>query len=848
MTLHVGTVLGHYEVRGLLGAGGMGEVYRAWDGRLRREVAVKVLQPGAAADASRLQRFEQEARAAGALNHPNITAVYDIGAQDGLPYIVSERLEGDTLRNRLNAGSITPAKAIEYAIQIARGLSAAHERGIVHRDLKPENVFVCGDGVIKILDFGVAKLKEEVAEHGAETVTLDTQASAIVGTAAYMSPEQIRGAPVDARSDIFALGVVLHEMLAGSRPFAGDTLSELHTSILRDDPEPLPPRVRGIGRVIHRCLEKRPQDRFDTARDVAHALEAASVGSGTAAVPAAASGPRWLRAAAPIAAALLVGAALGAAIFAFVRPSSPPPVYTQLTFQRGTVLGARFAPDGQTIVYSASWGGAPVRLFTTRIGSTQSRDLGVEGHLWSVSPTGDLALRLDGAATNWAPGILAQLALAGGSPRELLDDVLAASWDPDGRELAVLRELDHQSVIEYPAGTVVYRSPGAILTMCPLPERRFAVFERLRDGGDRPCVLTLVNADGSRRVLSSGWTDGIGAPVVWSPSRNEILFASFTTGDAALHGSTPGGRTRVIARVPGDFHLRDVDRQGRMLLIRNVPRGGVLMLKEDETEEQDMSWLDFSYAADLSSDGRTLLLADISGALAGVGIAIRKTDGSHPIELGRGSPLALSPDADRVLALKSDMGSDTLLVIPTAAGQRRELRHAAIARFFGGGWFADGETIVVIAGADETRTRLYVWDTGNSAAPRAVSSEGHYKAAVVAPHGQLIAASRIGVPLALYPVDGGEPLPIPDAATDDLPLRWSTDGKSLFVRSGSGMPAVIERIEIASGRRTPVKQLMPADRAGLFGISSVTITPDGASYAYTFASSIGTLYLVEGVR
>jgi eukaryotic-like serine/threonine-protein kinase len=265
MTLPAGARLGPYEVRGLLGAGGMGEVYRAWDARLGREVAVKVLPPSAASDPDRLLRFEQEAKAAGSLSHPNLLAVFDVGSHEGAPYVVSEKLEGDTLRERMTGGDLTPRKAVEHAVQVARGLAAAHERGIVHRDLKPENVFVCRDGVVKILDFGLAKLQGEPRGGPEdETAARMTRPGTIVGTVAYMSPEQVRGLAVDARSDIFALGVVLYEMLARRRPFGGDTPAELQTAILREEPRDLPAidgRVSTTGtsttsRRRERCLRK----------------------------------------------------------------------------------------------------------------------------------------------------------------------------------------------------------------------------------------------------------------------------------------------------------------------------------------------------------------------------------------------------------------------------------------------------------------------------------------------------------------------------------------------------------------------------------------------------------------
>ena len=285
MTLPTGTRLGVYEIRRLLGAGGMGEVYRAWDPRLRREVAIKILPAALASDVSRLRRFEQEAMAAGALNHPNIVAVYDVGSHEDAPYIVSECLEGETLRSRLAVGMLTERRAIEYAVQIARGLAAAHGRGIVHRDVKPENIFLCADHAVKILDFGIAKLRGPEADGSdAETVSLITRPGSTAGTTPYMSPEQIQGQPLDARSDIFALGVVIYEMLSGRRPFDGGTMLEVQVAILREEAPLLstlrPGLTAPIDHIVRRCLEKRPDDRFDTARDVALALEAAASADG----------------------------------------------------------------------------------------------------------------------------------------------------------------------------------------------------------------------------------------------------------------------------------------------------------------------------------------------------------------------------------------------------------------------------------------------------------------------------------------------------------------------------------------------------------------------------------------
>jgi len=297
MPLQPGQRLGPYEILSPIGAGGMGEVYKARDTRLGRDVAIKVLPAEFASDPERLRRFEQEARAAAALNHPNILVLHDLGTHDGAPYIVTELLEGETLRERLRGGPIPPAKAVDMSVQIAQGLAAAHEKGIVHRDLKPENLWLTKDGRIKILDFGLAKLKAQ-EPRGSEPVSelptaeQHTSAGAVMGTMGYMAPEQARGLPADARSDIFAFGVVLYEMLSGKRAFQGASTSDMLVSLLTKDPDPLPPVTpASLDRIVKRCLEKRPEDRYVSAHEVLLALEVASSGQATPAVvaPSAAS-------------------------------------------------------------------------------------------------------------------------------------------------------------------------------------------------------------------------------------------------------------------------------------------------------------------------------------------------------------------------------------------------------------------------------------------------------------------------------------------------------------------------------------------------------------------------------
>jgi eukaryotic-like serine/threonine-protein kinase len=346
MAMAVGTKLGAYELGGLLGAGGMGEVYRARDPRLQREVAVKVLPASFASDTERLRRFELEARAAAALNHPNILAVYDIGTQDGTPYIVSELLEGETLRERLRGGPSPIRKAMDYAQQIARGLAAAHDKGIVHRDLKPENIFITHDGRVKILDFGLAKLTRPEPGLDGQTQSINSDAGTVLGTVGYMSPEQVRGTPADARSDLFSFGAILYEMLSGKRAFQGETMADTMSAILHNEPPELtetnlamPPTLE---RLVRHCPEKKAAERFQSARDVAFDLDtlisaSSTSKSGAEAVQtkdrAADSRRKLFRLAGMLALAVaLVG--LGGWLERR-KSASPPPGYQQITFVPG---------------------------------------------------------------------------------------------------------------------------------------------------------------------------------------------------------------------------------------------------------------------------------------------------------------------------------------------------------------------------------------------------------------------------------------------------------------------------------------------------------------------------------
>ena len=542
MTLEAGERLGSYEIRGLLAAGGMGEVYRARDTRLAREVAIKVLPPEMSADSRRLQRFEKEARTVSGLNHPNIVTVFDIGAVDGTSYIAMELVEGKTLRQLLDAGALPLKKLLAIGAQVADGLSRAHAAGVVHRDLKPENLMITRDGYVKVLDFGLAKLAHGDFEASAglehPTRTWVTEAGVVLGTVGYMSPEQATGRPVDFRSDQFSFGSILYEMASGQRAFDRPTAAQTLSAIIETEPEPLVPTAAKVPAnlvwIIERCLAKDPEDRYGSTKDLARDLAAMrdhssdiSISGVEAPAPRRRRLTRTLVAGAAIAMAALAAAAffLGRRVQDRVDRNTPPPTRTTLTFRRGYLTGARFAPDGHTIVYSAAWDGKPSEVYSTRVGSTESRSLGIfPAGILAISSTGEMALSL-GCENRWDPcmGTLARAPLAGGAPRELLDNVTSADWSPDGKELAVIHIVDGRDRLEYPVGKVLYEADGFLSSLRVSPKGDLVAFldHPRRDSGRG--IVTVIDRSGRRRALTAEWAKA--RPLLWSPTGQEIFFS-----------------------------------------------------------------------------------------------------------------------------------------------------------------------------------------------------------------------------------------------------------------------------------------------------------------------------------
>lgn len=445
MALETGARLGPYEILSSVGAGGMGEVYKARDLRLDRLVAIKIIRGGDSQDSEARVRFEHEGRLVAQINHPSVLVLHDFGVHEGAPYMVSEFLDGESLRSVVGRGPIPARRALEIARDVAEGLAAAHDKGILHRDLKPENILVTKSGHAKILDFGIAKLtKPETLSdaHDAPTAPLQTAPGRLVGTAGYVSPEQVRGGEADSRSDIFALGAVVHEMLSGQRLFARGSAVESLNAILTEEPKELaqfgvtvPPFVE---RTVRRCLEKDPARRFQSAHDLAFALESTDTNS-RATNPQGLDLPLPRRSAQTI---LGLAGVVALALMSFAaawwwpgrRAAFPAFEFHRLTYQPGDSMGgARFSPDGQTVVYDGRFGAGPGGVFTTRAGSQEFRslDLPAGTQVMSISSTGELAIRLPDPSHG---GVLAQVPLAGGVPRPLVEAVDFADWSPDGRE------------------------------------------------------------------------------------------------------------------------------------------------------------------------------------------------------------------------------------------------------------------------------------------------------------------------------------------------------------------------------------------------------------------------------
>jgi serine/threonine protein kinase/Tol biopolymer transport system component len=855
----IGKSLRSYRIESKLGAGGMGVVYKAVDSRLGRTAAIKILST-AALNADRERRFVQEAKAASSLNHPNIVTIYDIDTQevDGKPiqYIAMEYVAGDTLDHLIGRKGLRIRDVLKYAVQIADALAAAHAAGIVHRDLKPSNVIVTPQGVVKILDFGLAKLSEPAgADAYAETLHGEgsplTEEGTILGTVAYMSPEQADGKKVDTRSDVFSFGSVLYEMATGQRAFAGGSKLSSLSAVLYKDPQPASQAVADVppelDRIISRCLKKDPERRWQTMADVKVALEELreEMDFSNFALASPAPGPRprntshvrlW------IGAGLLAGILLGLGLrISYERRYSPPPEppsYRRLTFRRGDVTSAKFAP-GDTVVYSAEWDGAPSTLFSAQPGNREAQPLALpSARVLAISPSGEMAILLGGEDV----GTLARVPFGGGAPREVLEGVSGADWGPDGESLAVVRALGGKFRLEYPIGTVLYETERRppMMPRVSTDGKLVAFFDFDVEVGDY--ALCVVGPNHPRQVLSRGWRS-IGA-LNWSPDNREVWFSGGQPGgDPALYAVTLSGAQRLVSQTGGMIVMQDVARDGRVLLTTVNSRLGIHYLPPNGGAQRDLAWLDSSLMYDLSGDAQSIVFVELSsGQGRNSAIYLRKTDGSPAIQLGSGNRPSLSPDGKWVACIHHEAGTSSLMLLPTGPGESRFPKIEGM-HFDGVEWFPDNKHILFTGNETGHPTRTWMYDLEtNKSIP--LTPEGT-RGTRVSPDGRWFITVDPHK-LLLSPVGGGDSKTIADLQGESV-VRWSGDGRYLFLQQREPTSIKIRRLDVTTRRKEPWLVVKVPEPGAQF-LGPLALSADGKACATTFQRDLANLFLVRGLK
>jgi Tol biopolymer transport system component/predicted Ser/Thr protein kinase len=874
MTLTAGTRLGPYEIMTPLGAGGMGEVYRAKDTRLGRDVAIKVLPARFSSSPELRERFEREARAISSLNHARICTLHDVGHQDGVDFLVMEYLEGESLAEKLLKGALPLRDTLRIGMEVCEALDVAHRAGIVHRDLKPANIMLTKSGA-KLMDFGLAKasaasgganrtaplLSAAETISGPSPISPLTGAGQVIGTIQYMSPEQIEGKEADARSDVFALGAVFYEMATGRRPFEGKSQISVASAILEKDPAPIrqlqPLTPPAFERVVSTCLQKNPEERFQSARDIRLELQWIAENPIAETKPGQAPAANRSLSLLPwaLAGALAIATSAGAWLYHRNVGSAAIPTYKQLTFERGFVYAARFAPDGRSVVYSASWDGQPLQIYSTDPGSPESRALNLLNSTLFAASAKDLAISI-GCRDRYigdCQGTLALVPISGGAPRELAEEVVAADWTSDGSEMAIVRHTEGKYRVEYPRGKVIYEShkPLGFVRIAP-DGKSLAIAQSVGEWGDAGRLFVL-DANGKQITHSQMYVSLEG--VAWPPSGEEVWLAGTT--DAgwadAIYALRMNGQERIVLRLPGMVRLHDISRDGAALLSKDLWRSDIMYRGASDKSERSLSWLDYAQLRDITDDGNMVSIADWGQAAGASGLAfVRKTDGSAAVKLGAWDEPVLSPDGTRVLAVEGvTVGTGKPSVVPIGVGEIQKFEVAEIQNVQSMGWMPDGKSFYY--GADDGHGfRMYLQDLAGGK-PRAVTpvitvKSYYFETHLVSPDGKFLFARDTSGKAKLYPVAGGEPQDLAGLMPEDVWMTWTKDGREAYVFHDEKTSATVYRLDVTSGKRQLVAKVAPVDPAGVTSISNVLYTPDGKAYAYSDTQELSELFIVAGVK
>jgi hypothetical protein len=868
--LSSGTTFGPYKIVAPLGRGGMGEVYRALDTRLGRDVALKVLREEDAEDPELLTRFEREARAASSLNHPNIVVVYEAGTasvpgrESPVHYLAMELIDGEPIAASTTGEPMPLRHFLDLAAQLADGIARAHESGIVHRDLKPSNVFVTSEGRVKILDFGLATLRQHTGDDTQSPTAAGrlTSPGMAVGTLGYMSPEQARGETPTPASDQFSLGCIFYEMLTGVPPFSRSSAAEAFSAILRDDPRPVdeinPAVPQPLRWILERCLAKAPRDRYVSTRDLARDLQTIrdhSVTTGVRAVSVAPAEPR--RRSLPWIAAAVVAIAAGAAgVLLLDRFRAPrEPEFRRLTFREGIVTRALFAPNG-SILYAASWEGNPVRSYLALPESTgidRALDSDTQFPL-GYSEDGSQVLVLVGPSRPSVSesGTLAWWPSLGGKPRRILDNAGWADVAGNDRFLAVVRDLGAERVLEIRGAEgalqrTLFRTSGAIWFARISPDGKRVAFIHYPFRGDSTGEVQIAAIDGSgAKVLTRRFEKCAGLD--WSAKTGEIWFSASNQtayGSSTLWTVTPSGTLRSRYVLPDFFTLQSVSASGDRFLLTSQREGVELTARRGAEEPHDLSWLGWTLIRDISPDGKTALFYDGGPSEKTAGVWIRPLEGGDATRLGEGFPGKFSPDGKSVVAVTRPLsGAPELILIPVEAGAVRRL--PASAGNVSSPSFAGPNTLLFVRSEKGTR-EVWTMETDGSGARSLGGAGCDMPAASPSGSSFLCVQGERHRSLFVFPIKGGPGRKLCEIPNDGgfIYARWNGTGDRILAVTRNRR---LLTLDSATGAVLQDEAIPLAGTSGQANLIAAALDAQAATRAYSVIRTSSDLYLASGIR